>query len=145
MFGQRLHDLRLENNYTQETLGEKLGISPKTVGTWERGTREPPLKAIDKLAKLFSVSVDYLMGRTDKRHYYSLTEKDNKTIDKQLEDMINGLDSNSSVGFFKDDAEFSDREKELLAVSLRQSLALAREMAKKDYTPKKYRGSESDD
>ncbi|WP_204122760.1 helix-turn-helix domain-containing protein [Lacticaseibacillus mingshuiensis] len=145
MFGQRLHDLRTENAYTQETLGEKLGVSPKTIGTWERGTREPPMKAIDRLAKLFDVSADYLMGRSDKRHYYSLTEKDQKSIDEELERIINGLDDKSGVNFFKNDAEISDHDRELLVASLRSSLALAHEMAKKSFTAKKYRGSESGD
>ncbi|AHJ33704.1 helix-turn-helix domain-containing protein [Lacticaseibacillus paracasei] len=141
MFGQRLHDLRTENAYTQETLGEKLGVSPKTIGTWERGTREPPMKAIDRLAKLFDVSADYLMGRSDKRHYYSLSEKDNQRIDEKIKDILDGLDP-EGPDFFKQDAELSDEDKRLLAVSLRQSYALAQELAKKKYTPKKYRGSE---
>lgn len=141
MFGQRLHDLRTENAYTQETLGEKLGVSPKTIGTWERGTREPPMKAIDRLAKLFDVSADYLMGRSDKRHYYSLSEKDNQRIDEKIKDILDGLDP-EGPNFFKQDAELSDEDKRLLAVSLRQSYALAQELAKKKYTPKKYRGSE---
>lgn len=141
MFGQRLHDLRTENAYTQETLGEKLGVSPKTIGAWERGTREPPMKAIDRLAKLFDVSADYLMGRSDKRHYYSLSEKDNQRIDEKIKDILDGLDPDGP-DFFKNDAELSDEDKRLLAVSLRQSYALAQELAKKKYTPKKYRGSE---
>ncbi|MES5862847.1 helix-turn-helix domain-containing protein [Lacticaseibacillus paracasei] len=141
MFGQRLHDLRTENGYTQETLGEKLGVSPKTIGTWERGTREPPMKAIDRLAKLFDVSADYLMGRSDKRHYYSLSERDNQRIDEKIKDILDGLDP-EGPDFFKQNAELSDEDKHLLAVSLRQSYALAQELAKKKYTPKKYRGSE---
>jgi transcriptional regulator with XRE-family HTH domain len=144
MFGQRLHDLRTENRYTQETLGEKLGVSPKTIGTWERGTREPPMKAIDALAKLFDVSADYLMGRSDKRHYYSLTEKDDKQIDEKIKDIMDGLDPDGP-NFFKNDANLSDRDLELLKASLKPALALAQELAKKKYTPKKYRGSETDD
>ena len=88
MFGQRLHDLRTENGYTQETLGEKLGVSPKTIGTWERGTREPPMKAIDTLAKLFDVSSDYLLGRSDSRHYYDLTNKEESDLCKILNNSV---------------------------------------------------------
>lgn len=46
MFGIRLKELRTKYGYTQETLGEKLGVSDKTIGAWERGTREPPMKSI---------------------------------------------------------------------------------------------------
>ena len=52
------------------------------------------------------------------------------------------LQSVDGPDFFKNDAELSNEDKRLLAVSLRQSYALARELAKKKYTPKKYRGSE---
>ena len=35
---------------------------------------------IQKVADYFNVSTDYLLGRTDKRHYYDLTEKINKIL-----------------------------------------------------------------
>lgn len=67
MFGERLRELRTEHEYTQDTLGEMFGVSPKTIGSWERGTREPPMDVIRKMASLFDVSTDYLIGLSASR------------------------------------------------------------------------------
>jgi transcriptional regulator with XRE-family HTH domain len=40
-------------------------VSPKTVGTWEREDRKPPLDQLNKMADLFDVTTDYLLGRSD--------------------------------------------------------------------------------
>ncbi len=76
MFGERLRSLRTENDYTQESLGEKLGVSPKTVGTWERGTREPPIDKINQIAAIFDTTSDYLLGRTNSRYAANTTAVD---------------------------------------------------------------------
>jgi HTH-type transcriptional regulator, competence development regulator len=87
---------------------------------------------------------DYLLGRSNKRHYYELTAKDQKAIDEELEEIVEGLSDKSGVSFLKNNTELSERDRELLIVSLRQSIALTHEMAKKKFTPKKFRGSESE-
>ena len=76
MFGERLRELRTEHEYTQDTLGEKFGVSPKTIGSWERGTREPPMDVISKMASLFDVSTDYLLGLSANRQPLSKNSDD---------------------------------------------------------------------
>ncbi|MNW49075.1 HTH-type transcriptional regulator ImmR [compost metagenome] len=49
----------------QETLAEKLKVSKSSVGMYERGQREPSHETLLKIADLFDVSLDYLMGRDD--------------------------------------------------------------------------------
>ena len=142
MFGQRLHDLRTENGYTQETLGEKLGVSPKTIGTWERGTREPPMKAIDTLAKLFDVSADYLMGRSDKRHYYDLSTKETTDIAEQAQQIIDGMNAGASVNFYGE--PMTDEQKQSMKDIIEMGLRINKEKAKKKFTPKKFRGQDGD-
>lgn len=138
---QRIAALRDEKHMSQAELAKNLNISASTVGMWETGKRMPSPDLIKSLAKLFDVSSDYLLGITDERHYYSLTDKDTRAIDQKIKDIIDGLDPDGP-DFFKNDAELSEDDKRLLAVSLKQSYALAQELAKKKYTPKKYRGSE---
>lgn len=142
---QRIAALRDEKHLSQAELAKALHIAASTVGMWETGKRMPSPDLIKQLAKLFDVSSDYILGITDKRHYYSLSPKDEKSIDEELEEMINGLSDKSAISFFKNEAELSEHDKELLVASLRTSLALAKEMSKKSFTPKKYRGSESED
>ncbi|MCM1438879.1 MAG: helix-turn-helix domain-containing protein [Roseburia sp.] len=63
--GQRLKDLRTEHGYTQRELAEKLGINDVTYLHYEKEQREPPLSLLADIAKLYGVTVDYLLGLTD--------------------------------------------------------------------------------
>ena len=62
MFGLRLRALRNEKKLTQNELGKLLNVSGKTIGTWERDSRQPNIEAINKLASIFDVTTDYLLG-----------------------------------------------------------------------------------
>lgn len=68
MFGGILKNLRLEKEINQSELGEIIGISPSTVGMYERDQRFPDKDILSKIADYFEVSVDYLLGRTDERN-----------------------------------------------------------------------------
>ena len=68
MFGRKLKELRLEKKINQAELGEIIGISPSTVGMYERDQRFPDKDILSKIADYFEVSVDYLLGRTDERN-----------------------------------------------------------------------------
>ena len=54
---------------------------------------------MEKVADYFDVSTDYLLGRTDKKHYYDLTEKDEQDIQKELYRMIEGLSESGHAAF----------------------------------------------
>ncbi|KZU99916.1 prophage repressor [Lactiplantibacillus plantarum] len=56
--------------------------------------------------------------------------------------MMNGLDSKHSLSFFQNGQELSDQDKELLKASMRQTLELSKQLAKRKFTPKKYRNGE---
>ena len=47
--GRFLKELRKENKLTQEQLGEKLGVTNKTVSRWETGTYLPPVECLSML------------------------------------------------------------------------------------------------
>lgn len=57
---------RMRNKLTQKELGEKVGISKNTIGDIERGKIQPSVRSVSKMADVLGVSVDYLLGRTDK-------------------------------------------------------------------------------
>lgn len=145
MFSTRLKELRKEHHYTQEELAKLVNVSPKTVGAWERETRQAPTESVVKLSDLFDVSTDYLLGKTDKKHYYDLTDKDEKDIQKQLEETINGLNGDSTLAFLKNGGEeISPEDAELLKASYENVLRQSRILAKKKFTPKKYRDGENE-
>ena len=76
-FSDRLRQLRKTKGITQEGLALELGASRSTVAGYEAPSkeREPDFAAIQKIAKFFQVSADYLLGLTDDPR--TLTEDDN--------------------------------------------------------------------
>lgn len=62
MFGKKLKELRLENNYTQQKLSELLNCDQSMITRWEKEECEPTENVIRKTAVLFGVSADYLIG-----------------------------------------------------------------------------------
>ena len=98
--GERLKDLRKEKGYTLEQVAEKLNTTKVTISRYENNLREPKRETISQLAKLFNVSTDYILGRTENKatpdttstfesllveNYSSLKELRNLNLDeKQL-------------------------------------------------------------
>lgn len=62
MFGENLAELRKESGYDQKKLGELLGVSYHTISSYERGRSQPNHEMLIRIAKLFDVSLDYLLG-----------------------------------------------------------------------------------
>ncbi len=62
VFGRRLRNLRKSKNWLQEDLANRLGISRSAIAQWERGHREPDFNTALTLARMFEVSLDYLLG-----------------------------------------------------------------------------------
>ncbi len=60
--GERLTKLRKEHGYSQEELGEKLGVSRQAISKWELGESSPDTDNLIALAKLYDCSIDYLLG-----------------------------------------------------------------------------------
>lgn len=135
----RLKKLCDEQGISINKLEEKIGFSKNTLYSWKKNT--PKGTNLIKVADYFDVSTDYILGRTDKKRYYDLTEKDDLDIQKQLEEMIAGLNSDSSFAAFDgltfDDLD--DEDKELLLSALENSLRVAKRVSKQKFTPKKYR------
>lgn len=52
---------------SQEKLGALVGFERSTIAMWEAGRSEPDNKTLIKLAEIFGVSTDYLLGLTDKK------------------------------------------------------------------------------
>ena len=58
----RIKELRKKYKLTQLALSKKIGYSETLVSKWEKGEREPNVATLIEIAKLFNVSVDYLVG-----------------------------------------------------------------------------------
>lgn len=136
-FGARLKELRLEKNMQQSELGRLLNITNVAVSHYENDNRKPTPEIISKVSDIFNVSTDYLLGNTtSKRKYYDLTEKDEKSIEKTLEKLVEELDNGL---YSKDMEEYDEDSRDLLINALSMGLSVAKKEAKRKFTPKKYR------
>jgi len=62
----RLKELRQQSNASQQELADLLGVSTRAWRFYESGDREPNIAGLISLADYFNVSLDYLVGRSDK-------------------------------------------------------------------------------
>jgi len=125
-----------EKRITFAELEREVGISNGQIRRWE--TASPKIENVQKVADYFNVTIDYLTDRSPKK-YWELTEKDEKTIQKKLEEIIEDMTKADALAFSKDSEPYSEETKRLLIISMENALRIAREAAKKKYTPKKYR------
>ena len=65
-FGQRLGMLRKERGYTQKTFAQELSVTERCIRAYENETRHPDYFGLIALADYFNVSLDYLVGRSDR-------------------------------------------------------------------------------
>lgn len=65
MYGNRLKELRKEQNITQSNLAKILNVTQDSISLWEKNKRVPDTQYIIQLADYFNVSADYLLGRCD--------------------------------------------------------------------------------
>lgn len=61
--GERISQLRLSKNMTQEKLGLLLNVSAQAVSKWEKGDSLPDISLLTELANVFDCTTDYLLGR----------------------------------------------------------------------------------
>ena len=64
-FSEQLLAFRVEDNLSRLELSKKLNVSVRLISYWENGQRECGFDMLIKIADLFSVSIDYLLGRED--------------------------------------------------------------------------------
>lgn len=132
-----IKDLAKEKGLSIRQLEINFGYSNGYIGSWKRQT--PNSNELSRIADYFDVSVDYLLGRTEKKKYYDLTDKDERSIQKKLQSLIDDLSNDGALAFSKEDGEMSEETKEALISSLENALRISKIEAKKKYTPKKYR------
>lgn len=62
LFGDRLKELRISKNLSQEELGNILGVRKSSISNWETDKATPTYDILTKLAQYFNVTTDYLLG-----------------------------------------------------------------------------------
>jgi len=141
--GQRIASLRKSRGLTQRQLADRIGVAQSTIASWETGKREPNREYIVKLATFFNTTTDYILCKEnelsieDNIKSSQINAREERDIARELERIMESLDSDSALAF--DGEPLDEQDKELLRVSLENSIRLARQLAKQKFTPKKYK------
>lgn len=67
---ERIKSLREDKNLYQKDIAQKLNITQQQYNKYELGINSIPIEKLNILADFYETSIDYLIGRTDKREPY---------------------------------------------------------------------------
>ncbi len=93
--GEKICQLRKDRGMTQEMLAEQLVISAQAISKWERGIANPDIELIPRIAKLFGISTDELLGLSTPKVPESELEKRVASLERLLE-MLTAKDEGES-------------------------------------------------
>jgi transcriptional regulator with XRE-family HTH domain len=106
-FSNRLHELREDTDMKQSELAEKLDLKPSAISKYEKGSTQPSIPTIIRIADIFKVSADYLLGISSIKNPYTqekitpkeaeiitryrkLTAENKIRIDERISAMLDG-------------------------------------------------------
>lgn len=136
---ERLKKLCDEQKISINDLESQLNFATNTLYSWKKFV--PKGANLIKVADYFDVSVDYLLGRSDKKRYWDWTDKDERDIQKKLQELINSVSDDEGFAMFDGGSidELDEDTRKALIVSLESALRFSKILAKKRFTPKKHR------
>lgn len=155
--GLKIFNARKNLKMTRAELGNRVNLHESTVKRYEDGQiKSLDIDKLKEFAVALNISPVDLLGWDEKYNKDGqlakevkeieqqtknalplLTPKDERQIAKDLEAMLDSLDSESGMAAYNEAEDDEDRE--LLKASLETSMRLAKQIAKKKFTPKKYR------
>lgn len=82
-----LKHLRSERGLTQEQLGERIGVTNKTISRWETGNYLPPAECLILLSEIYGVSINEILAgeRVAREEFVEIAEKNITSTLKELE------------------------------------------------------------
>jgi transcriptional regulator with XRE-family HTH domain len=91
--GDKLKNLRKQKGLTQEDLARLLGTANSTVSMYERGARVPDIDTMRRIAEIFRVDMNYLLGHSASFESQNLTEGEQMWMElyHKLSDETRGL------------------------------------------------------
>ncbi|HHY0843108.1 helix-turn-helix transcriptional regulator [Bacillus cereus] len=142
MLTQRLKETRKMRKFTQQGLADKVNTTKGTISNYENGHSTPSNEMLKDLANILGVTTDYLLGRDDNSiptdQLPELTKKDTRDIARDLEKTLADLDNSEDALMF-DGEPIDEHTKEMIRISLENSMRMAKQLAKQKFTPNKYK------
>lgn len=130
---ERTKQICKERKIPISKLERDLGYSNGYIGQLRKGVF--PADRLAEIANYLSVSTTYLM--TGEETESELSERNERDIEKALNETLNKLDSQDGLMF--DGEVMGDETKELLKISIENAIRTAKIASKKKFTPKKYK------
>lgn len=121
---------------TQYEISNLTGIPASTISGYFAMRSTPNAGNIQKLASALGVTKADLDPRFTEQNFSSKIQPE-RDIQKRLQSILNDLDSNAALSFYNGDQELDDDTRELLRISLEQSVRLAKERARQKFTTNK--------
>ncbi|GHT58800.1 hypothetical protein FACS18945_4920 [Bacteroidia bacterium] len=131
-FGEKLRVLREKAGLSQDKLAAALDLSKHSIMNYEVGRSYPILNKMPAIAKFFGVTLDSLMSE-EETFVAKAYEDGGSRGAKEAEALIA-----DATGLFAG-GRITEDEKEAVFRALQNAYWIARDAAKKKYTPKKYR------
>ncbi|QNB45352.1 helix-turn-helix domain-containing protein [Thermanaerosceptrum fracticalcis] len=132
-FGERLVYLRKKHKMTQNDFAKILSVSRGAISMWEIDQRTPDPSTLKKIADLFNVSVDWLLGRVESDEN---SNKNNNNESDTTGDICLVAESPSSYGYETEAAHRTDDPMADLPEEARRSLEEFKEYILKKYGKK---------
>lgn len=81
-FDEKLKTLREKHDFTQQYVADTIGVTRSAINRYENESMPPSLTSIIKIAIMFNVSIDYLVGLNSKSflYLYDFSEKQQEFI-----------------------------------------------------------------
>ena len=147
IFSNNLKFFMQQKNKTRKEICDDLNIKYTTFADWYNGNKYPRIDKIELLAKYFGIQKsDLIEEKNDtNKNSIELTARDERDIKKHLDKALENLENDEALMFDGEPVEMDTETKELLKASLENSIRLAKTLAKKKYTPKKYQKNDKSD
>jgi transcriptional regulator with XRE-family HTH domain len=147
IFSNNLKFFMQQKNKTRKEICDDLNIKYTTFADWYNGNKYPRIDKIELLAKYFGIQKsDLIEEKNDtNKNSLELTARDERDIKKHLDKALENLENDEALMFDGEPVEMDEETKELLKASLENSIRLAKTLAKKKYTPKKYQKNDKSD
>ncbi|AXO94459.1 helix-turn-helix transcriptional regulator [Bacillus anthracis] len=146
--GKVILDYRLKNKLSQRDFATLCDVSHSYINKLEKGVDprsgksvEPTLLMIEKIAKAMKKSKNELLeeiGYLNKASQKPLSSKEERDIARDLEKTLEDLENSEDALMF-DGEPIDEHTKEMIRISLENSMRMAKQLAKQKFTPNKYK------
>ncbi len=124
---------------TAYKVSKATGVTQSTLSDWKRGRSTPKTDNMKKIADYFGVTVDYLMNGEEEpqKKEITLTPKDERDIAKDLDALMEKIESGEDSPLRYNGEEIDEESKELLRDAIGMSLRHLKIINKEKYNPRK--------